>query len=166
MGTVHVPGNVAIMFDGPTGDVTDGSHSFAELYAHRCSLFVALMLNAAVPAWRSRKNADGSMYDGWFLAGMELTQGTAITYHLPDHMWAWLDAPRIATLEQGPPWDGHTSDDVIRRLASWCGAFKQEEQADEEESPEGAGGDVIGGAGEDARGSIDQDAESLPEGSS
>ena len=172
MGALHIPGHVTVLFDGPVGEITDGSHSFTELYAHRCSLFVALMLNAAVPVWRAHANADGSKYEGWFLAGMELVPGTMITYHLPQHMWTWLDVDRVTTLDVGPPWDGHTSDDVIKRLATWCEAFKQAENTDEKSRAEedaGAAGGADSGCERGelvSRDGVDTDAEAVPEGPS
>lgn len=135
MGKLHIPGDVLVMFEGETGDITDGYHSFNELYAHRCSLFILLMLITDSPAWRAKKDARGKSLSGWFLAGIETPGGVMVTYHLPDHMWGWLDDTRVETLEEGRPWDGHTSTDVIRRLADWCKTLgkKPEEPKNEED---------------------------------
>jgi hypothetical protein len=62
-------------------DVSDGYHTFAELYQHRFALFLALC-RALEMGWKSRLHADGTMYPGWFIAGIELPGewGTPRTY--------------------------------------------------------------------------------------
>ena len=108
--------------DENMGEVSDGFHTFAELYDHRCHLFAALVSTMPQRAWKSRKHSDGSGFDGWFIAGLDLAPGT-ITYHLPESMWGLLAGVRA--LDAAPPWDGHTSKDVVARLrevtALWNG---------------------------------------------
>ena len=101
-----------------TNEVSDGYHTFAELYDHRCHLFVALMRSHPAISWRADKHDDGSTFDGWFIAGMHLPTGD-ISYHLPMSMRVMLDGSGIVTREYAPKWDGHTSGDVIQRLAAW-----------------------------------------------
>jgi hypothetical protein len=101
------------------GDVSDGHHTFDELYEHRCTLFAALMISHPACSWRSRLHADGSSWDGWWIGGIDLHGGT-ITYHLPEEKWALLDGTAVRTLDRAPEWDGHTSEDVVRRLTVWC----------------------------------------------
>lgn len=108
-----------IIDDAEMGKVSDGYHTFDELYAHRCQLFVALMLSHPDISWRSKADDAGKGQDDWFLAGMNLPSGD-ITYHLPIWMWNWLDDTGIETLERAPRWDGHTSTDVLQRLHTWC----------------------------------------------
>ncbi len=64
-------------------DVSDGYHTFGELYDHRCALWIALcraevdLQNMARDAgaivgkddapWRSKFHSDGSSFDGWFV---------------------------------------------------------------------------------------------------
>jgi len=93
--------------------LSDGYHTFDELYEHRCLLFIALA-NASpmMHPWKSKAHDDGFGYEGWFIAGMTLPTGP-ITYHLPDRYW---DLLRVPTLSKSPKWDGHTSQDVIERL--------------------------------------------------
>ena len=100
-----------------TGNVSDGYHTFNELYAHRCSLFAGLMKSHKQLSWKSRVHNDGTGYDGWFIAGMNLPLGT-ITYHLPTEQF-WDSTADITELEVAPVWDGHTSDDVIKRIIDW-----------------------------------------------
>jgi len=106
---------VVIECENP-GKISDGFHTFDELYAHRIMLFMCLMKCNKNISWRSRIHNDGSSYEGWFIAGMNLPTGT-ITYHIADQFWGMLDS--IQTLEKSPEWDGHTSEDVIRRLNNW-----------------------------------------------
>ncbi len=106
-----------ITIECDVGNVSDGFHTFNELYSHRCTLFAALMKAHKDISWKSKLHSDGTMFDDWFIAGMNLPTGM-ITYHLPlDHFWSKLDD--INELEYAPEWDGHTSDDVINRLLEW-----------------------------------------------
>ena len=98
------------------GEVSDGYHTFNELYAHRCSLFAALTTSYKHLSWKSKLHNDGSSFDGWFIAGMDLPTGT-VTYHLPNIPF-W-DSMKINEIEKAPEWDGHTSDDVIKRIIQW-----------------------------------------------
>lgn len=105
----------------PTGQVSDGYHTFDELYAHRCLLLIALMRAHPALAWRARAHADGARQPGWWAGGLHLPTGD-ISYHLPDRLWPLLDGTPVATLEQAPQWDGHTSPDVLARLERWLAA--------------------------------------------
>lgn len=100
------------------GKVSDGYHTFDDLYDHRCHLMIALMTRMPELSWRADKNDDGNKWPGWFTAGIYLPTGT-ITYHLPQWMWSMLDGKDIETYDVGPKWDGHTSADVVTRLAAW-----------------------------------------------
>lgn len=73
--------------------ISDGDHTFDELYAHRAELFLALCriieaeeggIPGDAPVWRSRLHADGTMPDGWFIMGMHQEPGQQITYRLPN----------------------------------------------------------------------------------
>lgn len=108
-----------ITIECEVGKVSDGYHTFDELYDHRCHLFVALMRSNSAIAWRAKSHEDGTVFEGWFIAGMHLPTGD-ISYHLPVSMWALLDGKGIATSNKGPKWDGHTAADTVTRLAAWC----------------------------------------------
>jgi hypothetical protein len=100
----------------PVGKVSDGFHTFDELYAHRQILFVKLMNFHPDKSLKSRKHEDGSMYEGdWFVAGMSLPTGD-ITYHLEGKCW---DMVKVQELDFAPAWDGHKSEDVLNRLSNW-----------------------------------------------
>ncbi len=101
-----------------TSEISDGYHTFGELYDHRCLLFVALMQAHPALAWRSRLHDDGSGHPGWWVGGMRLPTGD-ISYHLPDTFWSLLNDTAVRTFERAPLWDGHTSADVLIRLRRW-----------------------------------------------
>jgi hypothetical protein len=102
----------------PTSEVSDGYHTFGELYEHRCLLFLAVMKAHPGLSWRSRLHDDGSREPGWWAGGMHLPTGD-VSYHLPDGLWPLLDSAGIATLERAPKWDGHNSAEVLKRLREW-----------------------------------------------
>lgn len=101
------------------GEVSDGFHTFNELYDHRCLLFLALMKAHPEQSWFALAHDNGEVWAGWFIAGMVLPTGKAITYHLPDKFWTFAEASGAKALRQAPKWDGHTSKDVIARLHEW-----------------------------------------------
>lgn len=97
----------------------DSYHTFEELYEHRITLFVSLCKMIIwsqfnVPVWRSKLHADGTSYDGWFIMGIYKEKGKQMSYHLP--LSKWDETEWAETLDRAPVWDGHTSDDVLRRL--------------------------------------------------
>lgn len=99
--------------------ISDGYHTFDELYDHRHALFIALVnhRDKSIKAWKSWKHSDGSnVYEGWFILGMELPTGQ-ISYHLPASYWSLVDAPQWHI---PPQWDGHSASDVVDRLTEWA----------------------------------------------
>lgn len=105
------------------GDISDGYHTFDELYEHRVTLFIALCKKIFVTefenrkiesVWKSKLHHDGSEYEGWFIMGIYQDKGSQISYHLPLSKWEETDF--AITLEKAPEWDGHTSKDVLERL--------------------------------------------------
>jgi len=106
-----------------TGQVSDGEHTFDELYEHRHLLFCGLLCNNS-NAYKSRLHYDGSIYGGYFIAGCDLCPGV-IACHLPTSMWDLCPAHEI---ERAPEWDGHTSNDVYDRLRDWLSRSAQSTQ--------------------------------------
>lgn len=107
-----------------SGDISDGFHTFSELYQHRQLLFIALMLSHPEISWRSLRHDDGNTaFEDYFVAGMQLPSAyhesgiEGITYHLEMKYWILLEG--ITTHKNAPKWDGHTSDDVLERLKLW-----------------------------------------------
>jgi hypothetical protein len=110
MHTIHIPCK--------PGQVSDGYHTFDELYGHRCTLFLALMKMNPVFSWYSMRHHDDSTWDGWFIAGMVLPTGD-VSYHLPISMWALAEQTGATKMDKGVEWDGHTPADVVKRLQEW-----------------------------------------------
>lgn len=105
--------NEAIKLLPNAGEVSDGYHTFDELYEHRYALFIALCNQLHIYAWKSRFHSDGTMYDWWFIAGIRTEKWKTITYHLPLEQWGKLN---ISQIPHAPEWDWHTSKDVINLL--------------------------------------------------
>lgn len=115
---IHELTNCVGLRPEPTiGEMSDGYHTFNELYEHRHALFMVVQMllkleDGTVPAWKSRTHADGTSLPGWFIAGIKLPTGD-ITYHLPDCHWNICPGVEV---DAAPAWDGHTPNDVIERL--------------------------------------------------
>jgi len=94
------------------GELSDGYHTFNELYEHRYALFAHMVAYNKDMAWKSLKHDDGSMFEGQFIAGVDFPTG-AITYHMPLRLWYFFVCKEV---ENAPKWDGYTSKDVITRI--------------------------------------------------
>lgn len=95
------------------GDTSDGYHTFNELYHHRAVLFSVIVAKFADRAWKSKLHADGTMYDGMFIVGIETPDGQA-TYHYDiNPYWEMF---RCKEIDHAPEWDGHTPDQAIVRI--------------------------------------------------
>ena len=105
------------VIDAPSADVekmSDGYHTFADLYEQRLILSAALAKNNP-HAWKSKRHEDGSVPfgGGWFIMGFDTDEG-CYTYHYELKDW---DLFQCKELDKGKPWDGHTSKDVRRLLS-------------------------------------------------
>lgn len=94
--------------------ISDGYHTFADLYEQRLILSAALAKNNP-HAWKSKRHEDGSVSfgGGWFIMGFDTDEG-CYTYHYELKDW---DLFQCKELDKGKPWDGHTSKDVRRLLS-------------------------------------------------
>lgn len=105
--------------DGMTDQISDGYHTFGELYDHRRALTSALV-NMVGPgvAWRSQQHHEGGepMFDGYFILGIDLPTGT-ITYHYKIENWDDFSHARI--MERAPEWDGASPAATVERLLSF-----------------------------------------------
>ena len=97
------------------GDLSDGFHTFNDLYHQRVVLFAALVKAYRKKAWKSWKHEDGKdcFGGGWFIVGIDTPDGS-YTYHYEEKYWQLFDC---ITLERAKHWDGHTSKDVTRLLS-------------------------------------------------
>ena len=101
---------------GSVGDVSDGYHTFNELYHHRAMLFAALChLNPEI-AWKSKQHDDpenNPMYDGMFICGIQTPTGQA-TYHYD--IQPYWELFHCQELETAPAYDGHSPAEAIQCL--------------------------------------------------
>ena len=97
------------------GDLSDGYHTFNELYHHRAILFSVICNTFKDRAWKSKKHDDGSMFDNMFIVGIDTPEGQA-TYHYD--IKPYWDMFQVKELPNAPKWDGHTSKEAIRRIGT------------------------------------------------
>ena len=94
------------------GELDDGYHSFNELYYHRMMLFSVICNTYKDRAWKSLKHDDGTMYENYFIVGIETDEGQ-YTYHY--HIKHW-DMFKVKEIPLAPEWDGHQPFDITRLL--------------------------------------------------
>ena len=92
------------------GDLSDGYHSYNELYKHRMILFSIICNQNQEVAWKSLLHHDGTMFDGYFIVGINTPQGQ-FTYHYQLEYWELF---KVQELDKAPEYDGHTPDDIYR----------------------------------------------------
>lgn len=93
------------------GKISDGSHTFDELYYHRMVLFSVITNTVANNiAWKSWKHSDGMMYEDYFIVGVTTPEGQ-YTYHYHKKYW---DHFEVRVLDFAPRWDGHNHNDIDR----------------------------------------------------
>lgn len=97
------------------GNLSDGFHTFNDLYHQRAILFAALVNAYKDKAWKSWKHEDGELCfgGGWFIVGIDTPQGS-YSYHYEEKYWGYFDCEE---LEVSKHWDGHTDKDVERLLS-------------------------------------------------
>jgi len=92
-------------------DISDGYHTFDELYEHRILLYLNLCLhNPDMCAFKCD-------YETWFCLYFESPCGQ-ISYHIPNK---YLDVVIKHGIKEVPDykWDGHSSSDVVERLTRY-----------------------------------------------
>lgn len=106
--------------DSDMDGVSDGYHTFGELYDHRRALTAALLKCNRDISWRSKAHHpdDKPMFEGYFVVGIDLPTGQ-ISYHYKlDH---WEDFHGIPIFKHAPKYDGHTPELTVERLIDWDG---------------------------------------------
>lgn len=108
---------------GKHDDVSDGYHTFGELYDHRRALTAALMVSLVrhtqVAVWRSKAHHpdDDPMFEGYFIVGVDLPNGT-ISYHYK--LSHWDDFRAVPEREYAPKWDQALAGHTVTRLLEWA----------------------------------------------
>lgn len=114
------------------GELSDGYHTFNQLYHQRAVLFACIVRQNKNKAWKSFKHSDGNYcFDSngeWFIVGVDTPQGS-YTYHFAKEYWYMFDCQE---LECGKEWDGHTEENVTRLLSleqQYCDDYISREAA-------------------------------------
>ena len=97
------------------GQVSDGYHTFNELYHHRAILFSVICNQNKELAWKSKSHDDGTMYANMFIVGIETPEGQATYHYDVNPYWSMFD---VKSLDFAPKLDGHTPAQAIERIAS------------------------------------------------
>jgi len=93
--------------------ISDGYHTFEELYHHRMVLFAVICNTYKDKAWKSWLHSDGTMFDDYFIVGVLTVEGE-YTYHYHKDFWDMFDVNEIIN---APEWDGHKPSDIGRLLS-------------------------------------------------
>ena len=96
-------------------DLSDGFHTFRQLYYQRMMLFATIVKQNKDKAWKSLRHEDGELCfgGGWFIVGIDTPEGS-YTYHYENKYFDLFDCE---ILDYGKHWDGHTEKDVSRLLS-------------------------------------------------
>lgn len=103
------------------GEVSDGYHTFDELYEFRklynAALFNELGSSNPYMAHKSYKHSDGELCfgGGWFIVTAYLN-GKQISNHYENSDW---DLFKVEERDTADEWDGHTPADVVQRLTDF-----------------------------------------------
>lgn len=70
-------------------DVSDGFHTFRQLYYQRMMLFATIVKQNRDKAWKSLRHEDGELCfgGGWFIVGIDTPEGS-YTYHYEDNYFS------------------------------------------------------------------------------
>lgn len=95
------------VFKKDMSKVSDGYHTFEELYEHRVALWLALCKTDPDNVFFKKH------YETWFVVFWESPVGQ-MSYHVPEHHWNFC----MKHFKHDPnhEWDGHTSRQVLERL--------------------------------------------------
>lgn len=94
------------------GDLSDGYHTFNDLYFQRCMLFKQIVHDHKDRAWKTKFHEDGEpcFGGGWFLVAIDTPSG-AYGYHYEDKYYDLFDCEELPRAKH---WDGYTEKDVDR----------------------------------------------------
>jgi hypothetical protein len=109
--------------DIDTGLISDGNNTFSELYNHRDWLFISFMKRlmdtiAEKQIYKTRFDFKNQFCgDKYFIIGIDAIKGKQISYRLPMNLWD--ECGFAKTVDRVPAYDGHTSEDVLKRLKKY-----------------------------------------------
>ena len=98
-------------------EISDGHHTFRELYKNRLILFCTLCNCYPEISWKSRKHFDEEndpMFEGDFIAGINTPEGVA-TYHFKLEFWDLFQVPEI---DRALKYDNYDNETVLKRIYS------------------------------------------------
>jgi hypothetical protein len=96
------------------GDISDGYHTFDELYEHRCLLYINLVLAIGGGALKR------DHFPGWDCIYFETAHGQ-VSYHVPVKMRVLYEGKMHEDADY--QYDGHTSSDTLERLRRCAGSL-------------------------------------------
>lgn len=98
-------------------DISDGHHTFGELYKQKMILFSVICSDYPDLSWKSRRHFDEEndpMFNGCFIVGINTPKGVA-TYHFKLEYWDMFD---VLEIDNAPKYDFYSPDDVMERIIS------------------------------------------------
>lgn len=96
-----------------TKDISDGYHTFNDLYHHRAILFSVIVKGHKEQAWKSLNHHDGTMFENMFIVGIDTPAGQYTYHYNIEPYWNLFDCK---VLDNAPVWDGHKPSDIDRLL--------------------------------------------------
>lgn len=112
-----INGNISVK------QISDGHHTFEDLYKNRLILFCVLCNSNPNISWKSKKHFDEEndpMFNGDFIAGINTPEGIA-TYHFKLEFWDLFQIPEI---EKAPRYDNYDNATVLKRIYSLSKKYK------------------------------------------
>lgn len=98
-------------------DISDGHHTFRELYKQRLIMFSVICNSFPNLSWKSKKHFDEEndpMFNGDFIVGINTPEGIA-SYHIKLEYWSLFDVPEV---DRAPKYDNYSPDEAMNRILS------------------------------------------------
>ncbi len=117
MGSIILPDGLEMETGYDTGEVSDGYHTFDQLYEFRLlynAAFFNYLPHEEFRVHKSKRHNDGKecFGGGWFIVMAQLPTGQVSNHYELDD-WDLFDIPEQQTADK---WDGHTAEDAAKRL--------------------------------------------------
>lgn len=98
--------------------ISDGNHTFGDLYKQRAYLFSVICYQNIDFAWKSKKHFDEEndpMFNGDFVVGITTPLGE-VSYHFKLEFWDLFED--IKELDRAPRYDGYSPEEALVRIRS------------------------------------------------